>query len=249
MVGVPTPMGGGMFVRRVIAATDVAARHADSQVHPPAPRPEAVLATVRGRSDLLGQFDVGAWSIHGAPRSTGRPSLVRSAPGPKAPQSPNATAPWRTQYECQLALVSLLSLGIQGIAEKTGKTTVFGVEVPGSERATFIQYTFSAKLGFDGKDVKIEERGTNQYTISIPEFVFIGHDDVDLKLVTEKNGVLSWTNPKIDTLEMANHILNDKAQDGYIDSNEAVLKDQAKAYYNGIVKGIDPTIDLDFEFA
>lgn len=145
--------------------------------------------------------------------------------------------------------VSLLSLGIQGIAEKTGKTTVFGVEVPGSERATFIQYTFSAKLGFDGKDVKIEERGTNQYTISIPEFVFIGHDDVDLKLVTEKNGVLSWTNPKIDTLEMANHILNDKAQDGYIDSNEAVLKDEAKAYYNGIVKGIDPTIDLDFKFA
>ena len=35
--------------------------------------------------------------------------------------------------------VVLLSLGIQGISEKNGKSTFLGVDVPGSTRASFLQ--------------------------------------------------------------------------------------------------------------
>ena len=56
--------------------------------------------------------------------------------------------------------VVLLSLGIQGIATKTRTTTFLGVEVPGSERATFLQYAFRAKLGVDGKDVRSRRAAT-----------------------------------------------------------------------------------------
>ncbi len=144
--------------------------------------------------------------------------------------------------------VALVSLGIQGIAEKTQSTTIFGMEVPGSERALFLQYTFNAKLGLDGKDVEIEKTGENEFTITMPEFIFIGHDDVNFKLATEKNGVLSWATPEIDTFEMTNNILSDEAQVEYVQANRKLLREQAKAFYSGIVSGIDPSIDLDFEF-
>lgn len=53
--------------------------------------------------------------------------------------------------------VVLLSLGIQGIQEEEQSEMRFlGVEVPGSGRASFIQYAFTAKLGIDGADVRIE---------------------------------------------------------------------------------------------
>lgn len=82
-----------------------------------------------------------------------------------------------TRQEC----VVLLTLGVQGIMEKrTDNTRLFGQEflqVPWSARASFIQYNFSAQLGFDGTDVEIEELGENRYRVSIPEFEFIGHDD------------------------------------------------------------------------
>lgn len=54
--------------------------------------------------------------------------------------------------------------------------------------------------------------------------------------------------PKIDPVEMINDILNADEKDRYIDSNEAILKDQAKAFYRGIITSIDPTIDVKFEF-
>lgn len=144
--------------------------------------------------------------------------------------------------------VSLLSLGIQGIAEQSQQRTFLGVRVPGTERASFLQYSFNAKLGIDGGDVRIREAGENGIRISIPEFIFIGHDDVSLKLVTEKNGVLSFVTPEIDTVEMTNSLLNDEAKGEYIDANEDLLRDQAESFYEGIVEGIDPAIDVDFDY-
>ncbi|WP_345751231.1 hypothetical protein [Microbacterium rhizophilus] len=98
--------------------------------------------------------------------------------------------------------VALLSLGIQGIDRKSSRTTFLGVETPGSERASFVQYSFNAKLGVDGADVTIEQTGEDAYRIAIPEFVFIGHDDEHFELITEDNGILSWVTPEIDQLEM-----------------------------------------------
>lgn len=144
--------------------------------------------------------------------------------------------------------VSLLSLGIQGIAERTEQRTIFGLKVPGAERALFMQYDFTAKLGMDGQAVQIRESGDNEFTISIPEFTFIGHDDVTFRVAVEKNGVLSWVTPEIDTVEMTNQILNDETQQKYLDDNEEVLREQAQAFYKGIVGAIDPDIRLEFDY-
>jgi hypothetical protein len=145
--------------------------------------------------------------------------------------------------------VALLSLGIQGISEKNQKGSFpFGIDVPGSERASFVQYGFNAKLGIEGKDVKMVQTGKADLLVSIPKFIFIGHDNESFRSVAEVNGVLSWVAPKIDTIEMINKILNNDAQKKYIDSNEEILRDQAKVFYTSIITSIDPTIAIRFEF-
>ncbi len=145
--------------------------------------------------------------------------------------------------------VVLLSLGIQGISEKTEKRTFLGVEVPGSDRATFMQYSFNAKLGIDGRDVRIVPVGEKKYRISIPEYIFIGHSNEDFRLVAENNGVLSFITPENDPVEMINSILSADAQADYIADNEEILRDQATYFYSSIITGIDPEIDITYDFS
>lgn len=144
--------------------------------------------------------------------------------------------------------VVLLSLGIQGIAEKTARGEFLGMDVPGSGRATFLQYTFNAKLGIDGQDVRIMPTGEDEFLVSIPEFIFIGHDDETFRTVVEDAGALSFVTPEIDTTDMINEILDDEAQGEYVVSNREILEDQAKVFYTAIVESIDPEIALTFEF-
>ncbi len=145
--------------------------------------------------------------------------------------------------------VALVSLGIQGIMEKTQTATIFGMEIPGSGRALYLQYAFTAKLGVDGGEVGIRQGDTpDEFVISIPRFIFIGHDDVKFKLAVENNGVLSFMTPEIDEFEVVNEILNDGSKKEYVNSNEDTLRAQAKSFYTSIIKGIDPKLDVDFDF-
>lgn len=144
--------------------------------------------------------------------------------------------------------VVLLSLGIQGISEKSEISTLFGTKFPGSERTKFIQYAFNAKLGIEGKDVRIEQTGENAYLVCIPEFIFIGHTNEDFRLVAENNGLLSLGTPEIDSIEMVNEILDQDAQKLYVDNNEEILRDQASAFYSGIITSVDPVVVVEFEF-
>lgn len=144
--------------------------------------------------------------------------------------------------------VSLLSLGIQGIKEKDQSGTIFGKEVPFSEKTVFLQYNFFAKLGIDGAQVKVTKTGENAYLISVPEFEFIGYDEPTFKLAVEDDGALSWGTPDIDKVEMVNEILNDDARQTYIDSNEELLKEQTKSFYESLITSIDPTVETTFEF-
>ncbi len=145
--------------------------------------------------------------------------------------------------------IVLLSLGIQGITETHERSTLFGQDVPGSGRTTFVQYGFSAKVGIDGSHVTIEETSEKSFRVHIPPFSFIGHDDETFKLVAEDNGALSWVTPEIDKVEMINSILDDAAQSQYVTDNTEILKDQAVAFYRGIIASIDPTVVVEFEFA
>lgn len=144
--------------------------------------------------------------------------------------------------------IVLLSLGIQGVSASTGNSTFLGVPIPGSDRASFLQYNFNAKLGVEGKDVKLTPVGDKGVRVSLPEFIFIGHSNESFQTIAENNGVLSFATPQVDTAEVITNILNSEAQQKYISTNQEILKDQAKAFYTGIINGIDPSIKVEFEF-
>lgn len=144
--------------------------------------------------------------------------------------------------------VSLLSLGVQGIKEEDQSTEIFGRSIPGTGEKTFLQYNFQAKLGIDGAAVKVTKTGENAYLISVPDFTFIGYDEPTFKVATEDGGALSWVTPDIDKVEMVNEILNDDARQTYIASNEELLKEQTKTFYDSLITSIDPAIVTTFEF-
>lgn len=144
--------------------------------------------------------------------------------------------------------VSLLRLGIQGIKEKSQSREFFGKGIPQTEKSLFLQYNFDAKLGIDGAAVEVTKTGKNTYLISVPEFIFIGYDDPSFKVAVEDGDFLSWITPDIDEAETINAILNDDARQQYIDSNEELLEDQTKVFYNSLITSIDPTVVTRFEF-
>lgn len=144
--------------------------------------------------------------------------------------------------------VVLMSLGVQGIKEQSEALNLFGMKVPGSSRTTFLQYDFSAKVGFTGEEVAITETGENTFNVSIPKFIFIGHDDVAFKLITEDNGVLSMVTPEVDTINMTNEILNDVTEAEYIKKNTEILRHQAETYFTSVIANIDPEVSLTFTF-
>ncbi|VXC05404.1 conserved exported hypothetical protein [Arthrobacter sp. 9V] len=145
--------------------------------------------------------------------------------------------------------VALVSLHIEGVARHESNGEILGVAVPASEKTTLIQYKFDAKLGIDGSRVKIERTGTEAYRVTIPKFIGIGFDDPVFEDPLESNEVLSWLTPSAVQTQMINNILSDENKQKYITQNEEALKEQAQVFYSGIFAGVDPEIDVAFEFA
>lgn len=67
-------------------------------------------------------------------------------------------------------------------------------------------------------------------------------------MVAENNGALSWITPENDAVEMINNILTDDAKAQYVESNRQFLEDQARAFYAGIIRSVDPKLTVSFEF-
>ena len=145
--------------------------------------------------------------------------------------------------------VSLVSLSVQGLKDESQDRTVFGQTVPGSEEKVFLQYDFTAKLGFDASDVAVEQTGDKAYTLSIPEFSFIGYAQPSFKVATTDGGVLSFVTPDIDEVEMVNEILSEESQQAYLADNEDLLRDQTAAFYESLFTSIDPDIETTLEFS
>ncbi|MGL5405806.1 MAG: hypothetical protein ACRDAX_03305 [Propionibacteriaceae bacterium] len=142
----------------------------------------------------------------------------------------------------------MLSLGMQGIESQEIDQRLMGVAIPGSSRAKYIQYSYRAKLGFDGKDIKISQKGEKSYAATIPEFIFIGMDKVEFKVAVESSGLLSFITPELDTAKMINDLLTQDAKQEHIRANRDLLEDQTRSFYTGIVKSIDPNATVEFEF-
>ena len=145
--------------------------------------------------------------------------------------------------------VSLLSLSIQGITSERRDREVFGQSIPGSGETVFIQYEFDAKLGVDGSGVDVRRTGGTTYTVSVPDFRFIGYDDPTFEVAVEDNGILSWTTPDIDQVEMVNDVLDDDARDTYLEKQRSALEDQTKVFYDSLILGIDPQAETTYEFS
>lgn len=145
--------------------------------------------------------------------------------------------------------VVLLSLGIQGIVSQESEQKVFGVAIPGSDRAQFVEYSYLAKLGIEGKDVKIAKTGDKAYKVSIPDFIFIGHDKEKFRIAVEKDGALSWATPQVDTAALVSKVLSEDAQSAQLTEHREDLQAQAKTFYTGIIKGIEPEATVTFEFS
>lgn len=144
--------------------------------------------------------------------------------------------------------VVLVSSSVQGLHKTESRRTAVGQNVPGSGRTHFLQYTYTAKLGIEGKDVDIRETADNEFTIVIPEFTFIGHSDPTFETVLEDGGVLRFVSPEIDTAAIITDVLNGEAKTEHVRRNDALLKDQAKVFYSGIIHAIDEDAQLTFEY-
>ncbi|OFN21748.1 hypothetical protein HMPREF2604_00145 [Corynebacterium sp. HMSC055A01] len=145
--------------------------------------------------------------------------------------------------------VVLLSLGIQGLTEKSSAGQVFGVRVPWTGRTQFVQYSYKAKLGIEGKEVRVTETGEHAYTVHIPDFIFIGHTDEEFKTAVENNGVLSWTTQPLDAASTVSDVLSADKKRKDINDNRELLQDQARNFYEGIIRGVDPDAHVSMEFS
>lgn len=144
--------------------------------------------------------------------------------------------------------VALVTLGIEGIRErKTEDGQILFLSIPNS-RATFLRYSFDAKLGFNAEDVEITERPDGSFVLSIPEFTVIGVDNQNVEVAAEANDLLSWTTPEIDKVEMVNDLFGPDVQGEYLAKNSELLAEQTRNFYTGIVAAIDPEVDVSFEF-
>lgn len=147
--------------------------------------------------------------------------------------------------------VVLAGLRIEGLERASDDGELFGiagVPVPASERLTYIEYEFDAKLGIDGSAVEITPTGENAYTVLIPEFIFIGHSNEHFSDPIENNGILSWLTKEISETEMVNNILSADKKDEYVANSLQVLKDQSEAFYGSIIRSVDADAKLTFEF-
>lgn len=163
--------------------------------------------------------------------------------GSESKDSQVITAIERTQE------VSLLSLAVQGLRSEKRDREVFGRSVPGSGETVYIEYAFDAKLGLDGAQVDVQKTGEATYVVIVPDFRFIGYDEPTFKEALADGGVLSWITPDIDQLDMVNDILDDEAQQAYLEDQRTALQDQTEVFYDSLISGIDPAAETTYEFS
>ena len=145
--------------------------------------------------------------------------------------------------------VALVSLGIQGIKRRETAGHAFWGQIPGATRVSLLQYEFQAKLGLDGSRVKVVPDGNGGFTVTIPDFIFIGYDKPHFEAAIDQNGALSWFAPEIEETDLINAVLGEDSQNDYLAKYSDDLKEQAKVFYTNIITAIDQNATVSFTFA
>lgn len=153
------------------------------------------------------------------------------------------------KYQLPQQEVALTSLRIEGLERADANGKLFGLALDAGNRSKYIEYGFNAKLGVDGSQVDIVADGEHEFTVTVPEFIFIGHSDEHFEDPIEENGILSWLTPQISETEMVNKILSTERKDKWVVSSLQLLKDQSEVFYGTIIKSVDPDATLTFQFA
>jgi hypothetical protein len=144
--------------------------------------------------------------------------------------------------------IALVTLGVTDILDQTTSKKLFGKKVAFSDKKTFMKATFEAKLGIDGKDVKVTEIGEKEFEINIPKFVFIGYSNPKFEHIADNNGVLSFLTEDIDQAELINKMLDEKGQEKYISQYTSLLKESAEEFYNNLIPSFDKGVKLSFKY-
>ena len=145
--------------------------------------------------------------------------------------------------------IVLVNLGMSEVFNEEKSSQLFGKNIVGTNRKKFMQATFDAKLGINGKDVNIESNGKNSYVITVPKFIFIGYNNPNFKLLDERNGVFSSFTSDISETDMINKVLNDKSKHKYVKKYDDLLKQSTKDFYRELAHSIDPDAKLSFKFS
>lgn len=145
--------------------------------------------------------------------------------------------------------ITLLRLGIQGIQKEQNSSHIGSWKIPGTGQSVFLEYSYSALLGINGADVTIDKTGEKSYRITIPEFKFIGYDNLAFSTAIDDGGPLRFVTPNIDKEELANSILDEAAKTKHLTDNRELLKTQCENFYSGIVHAVDPEITVEFVYA
>lgn len=144
--------------------------------------------------------------------------------------------------------IVLTSVAAESISESTEYSTFNDYEIIGTGRTVYLQFTFTAQLGFDGMGVVAEEAGPGEYVVTVPEFAVIDHDDLEVQALAENNGVLGWITPEGDTTELIEEFKDNASLDVYVDDYRETLERQATAFYEGIIHSIDPDAVVTLQF-
>ena len=145
--------------------------------------------------------------------------------------------------------IVLVNLGLSEILNEEKSSQLFGKNIVGTNRKKFMQATFDAKLGVDGKDVDITKNGKDSYLITVPKFIFIGYHHPQFKLLDERNGVFSSFTSDISETDMINQVLNDKSKKKYVAKYDDLLRQSTKDFYREMAHSIDPEAKLSFKFS
>ncbi|MGJ0390271.1 hypothetical protein [Microbacterium sp. CGR1] len=141
----------------------------------------------------------------------------------------------------------LLALGVQGISEAKGIPPAIVADFPLLQKARFMQYSMTAKLGLDA--VEVRATADHEFLVTVPPFIWIGADGLRIERVIGSDGVLSAFTTQPSEAEQFNAIIDEELKQKYLAANEPALRDQTEYYFTKLAQSIDPDAVVSFKFA
>lgn len=141
----------------------------------------------------------------------------------------------------------LLALGVQGISEAKGIPPAVLADFPLLQKARYMQYGMTAKLGVDS--VEVRATADHEFLVTVPPFIWIGADDLQIERVIGNDGVLSAFTTQPSEAEQFNAIIDEELEEKHLAANQVALRDQTEHYFTKLARSIDPDAVVTFEFA